>query len=74
VESACRAMPDPTPSRIDQLVRSIAHKRLMDGQFDDCELTLRELNDIVESVSRTVASMHHGRVAYPEEPREAVSV
>lgn len=65
VESASRALPDPTPARIDQLTRGIAHKRLLDGQFDDCELTLRDLNLIVENISRTVGSMHHGRVQYP---------
>lgn len=65
VESASRAMPDPTPSRLDALVRSIANKRLLDGQFDDCELTLRELSLIVESVCRTVTSMHHARIQYP---------
>ena len=65
VESATRAMSDPTPARIDALVRQIANKRLLDGQFDDCELTLRELTLIVESISRTVASMYHGRISYP---------
>lgn len=65
VESATRAMSDPTPARIDALVRQIANKRLLDGQFDDCELTLRELTQIVESISRTVASMYHGRISYP---------
>ncbi|MDX2131147.1 MAG: HDIG domain-containing protein [Planctomycetota bacterium] len=66
VESASRAMSEPSPAKIEQLVRAIAHKRLVDGQFDDCELTLRELNLIVESVIRTLTSMHHVRVAYPE--------
>jgi putative nucleotidyltransferase with HDIG domain len=65
VESAARAMADPTPSRIDALVRAIATKRLMDGQFDECDLTLRDLNLIVEAVSRTLASIYHGRIAYP---------
>lgn len=69
VESAARAMSEPTPSKIETLVRAIAHKRLLDGQFDDCELTLRDLNLIVESVIRTVTSMHHGRIAYPEEAK-----
>jgi putative nucleotidyltransferase with HDIG domain len=68
VESAARAMPEPSPAKIEQLVRSIAHKRLMDGQFDDCELTLRDLNLIVESIVRTLTSMHHVRIAYPEGP------
>ncbi len=65
-ESATRALADPTPARIDALVRAIANKRLLDGQFDDCELTLRELTMIVESVVRSLQGMYHGRVAYPE--------
>lgn len=65
VESATRSLSDPTPSRIEALVRSLANKRLLDGQFDDCELTLRDLSRIVESISRTIASMYHGRIAYP---------
>jgi putative nucleotidyltransferase with HDIG domain len=65
VESATRALSDPTPSRIEALVRGIATKRLMDGQFDNCEITLKDLNLICDSISRTVASMYHGRVAYP---------
>lgn len=68
VESAARSLVDPTPSRIDATVRAIATKRLMDGQFDDCDLTLRELNIIVETVSKTLASIYHGRIAYPSLP------
>jgi len=64
-ESACRAMGEPTPAKIDALVRSIANRRLQDGQFDDCEITLKEINAIVESVARTLVSMYHGRIAYP---------
>jgi membrane-associated HD superfamily phosphohydrolase len=37
----------------------------MDGQFDECELTLRDLNLIVESIIKTVASIYHARIAYP---------
>ncbi|MBK7406187.1 MAG: HDIG domain-containing protein [Phycisphaerales bacterium] len=65
VESASRTLSEPTPSRIDQLVRSIANKRLLDGQFDECDLTLKDLHAIVESVSKTVVSSYHGRVVYP---------
>ena len=46
VESATRTIAEPTPSRIDALVRDLANKRLLDGQFDECELTLRELRTI----------------------------
>lgn len=65
VEGATRSMPDPTPARIQSLVASLARKRLMDGQFDESSLTLAELHRIEEAVSRTLASIYHGRVAYP---------
>ncbi|MFN8818013.1 MAG: HDIG domain-containing metalloprotein [bacterium] len=65
-ESATRTLPDPSPTRIDTLVRAIANKRLGDGQFDECDLTLRELSLITEAISRTLAAIHHQRVVYPE--------
>jgi putative nucleotidyltransferase with HDIG domain len=65
VESATRSMAEPTPGRIEALVHELANKRLMDGQFDECELTLRDLNLIVESIIKSVASIYHARIAYP---------
>lgn len=67
VESATRAMAEPTPARIAALVHSIAHKRLMDGQFDDCGLTLRELAAIEEAITKGLCAIYHGRIAYPTE-------
>jgi membrane-associated HD superfamily phosphohydrolase len=64
VESATRTLTDPTPARIDALVRQLANKRLMDGQFDECDLTFSELSMICESISKTVASIYHGRIRY----------
>jgi len=68
VESASRTLADPTPGRIEALVRAITTKRLMDGQFDECDLTLRELNTIADAVSKSLASIYHGRIAYPGGP------
>ncbi len=65
-EGAARAMPEPSAHKIEQMVRTIAEKRLSDGQFDQCELTMRELHTIVVTVARALASIHHGRVAYPD--------
>ncbi|MCB9838588.1 MAG: HDIG domain-containing protein [Phycisphaeraceae bacterium] len=69
VESATRAMPEPTPSRIETLVHKLATKRLMDGQFDECDLTLADLHAIEASLTKGLISMHHARVAYPEASR-----
>jgi len=75
VESAARALNDPTPARLEALVQTIVNKRLLDGQFEDCEITLRDLSRIAESVARTLAGVHHSRIDYPEpaevEPKTA---
>ncbi len=66
VESATRALPEPTPSRIAALVHDLATKRLNDGQFDNSELTLREIATIEDAVTKALCSMYHGRIAYPK--------
>jgi cyclic-di-AMP phosphodiesterase PgpH len=40
-------------------------KRLQDGQFDECDLSLRELSLIEASISKSLAAHYHGRIAYP---------
>ncbi len=67
VESASRSLVDPTPARIANLVRTIAERKLDDGQFDESGLTLRELRTIEESVTKSLIAMYHGRVKYPDQ-------
>jgi membrane-associated HD superfamily phosphohydrolase len=50
----------------------MAMKRLQDGQFDECDLTLRELSRIEVSISKSLSAHHHGRIAYPKSPDEPV--
>ena len=65
-ESSVRAMPDPTPGRIETQVHAMVERRLMDGQLDDCELTLREVHQIEASIIRSLNAMYHGRITYPK--------
>jgi len=67
VESASRALVEPTPSRIESLVQDIAMKRLLDGQFDACGLTLQEVATINESLVKSLTAVYHGRVKYPDQ-------
>jgi membrane-associated HD superfamily phosphohydrolase len=67
VESASRALVEPTPARIESLVHDIALKRLLDGQFDDCGLTLAELATIEDSLVKSLTAVYHGRIKYPEQ-------
>jgi len=67
VEGASRALVEPTPSRIENLVHEIAMKRLLDGQFDACGLTLSELSTIEDSLVKSLTAVYHGRVKYPDQ-------
>ena len=74
VESATRAMVDVNPTKIESLVHSIIMKRLQDGQFDECDITLRELSSIQKSLTKALAAHHHARIAYPESNEQEESV
>ena len=67
VESASRALKEPTPSRIESLVEEIAMKRLLDGQFDESGLTLEEVRKVGESLIKSLTAVYHGRVKYPDQ-------
>jgi len=66
-ECAVRAMAEPTPGRIETQVHQIVSKRLTDGQFDECDLTLREIHVIESSLVKSLAGMYHARVQYPSQ-------
>jgi putative nucleotidyltransferase with HDIG domain len=67
VESASRSLSEPTPGRLEGLVADIVDKRLRDGQFDECDLTLREIATIRESLVKSLIGIYHGRIKYPEQ-------
>ena len=71
VEGAVRALAEPTPSRIETVVHEVFMARLLDGQFDDCDITLKELSRVEQSLVRSLCSIYHGRVAYPAAPEES---
>ena len=66
VESASRALPEPTPSRIARQVHDVINRKLMDGQLDECELTLTDVHKIEQNLIRSLTSVFHGRIKYPE--------
>lgn len=67
VESASRTLSEPTPKRIESLVRAITMDKLLDGQFEESTLTLSEINLIQESLTKSLISIFHTRIKYPEQ-------
>lgn len=72
IEAAARSLDEPTPARLQQLVHTMAMKRLTDGQFDHCNLTFRELSIIEQAITKTLCAIHHSRIKYPAGEKEAV--
>ena len=50
------------------MVHMIISRRLLDDQFSECDMTLRELQLIEESIVRTLVSLYHHRIEYPGNP------
>jgi hypothetical protein len=69
VESASRSIERITPQRIEQVINDIIEERILDGQLDECGLTLGELRSIAESFRFTLQGMMHSRIGYPAEAK-----
>ena len=65
VESACRTLAEPNASHLEAKVRELAKLRLEDGQFEQCDLTLRDLDQIEAAITKTLLGIYHGRIVYP---------
>lgn len=66
-EGAVRALQEKSPARIQQTVDQIMNKSFAEGQLDECELTLKNLNKIGEAFTRILMGIYHQRVEYPRE-------
>lgn len=64
-ESSVRAMTEPTSGRIEAQIHKVIMARLMDGQLDECELTLREVREVENSLVKSLVGIYHGRLVYP---------
>jgi putative nucleotidyltransferase with HDIG domain len=67
-EAAARASRDHSREAIEQLVDRIIRQRLEEGQFDDCNLTLRDLTRIKQSFVTLLTGIYHPRIPYPPSP------
>jgi len=66
IEAASRTLVDPTPARIQGLVVKIIQNAFVDGQLDECELTLKDLALISASFTKILTGIFHHRIEYPE--------
>lgn len=66
IEALSRTLEEPNPSRIEEMVREVVKKRFMEGELDESNLTLKELEKITQSFIRILNAIFHTRINYPK--------
>jgi len=65
VEAAARTLQDPSPSQIRSMIRRLIQSTIQDRQFDECDITMQDLDRILRAFERVITGMHHHRIEYP---------
>ena len=66
VEASVRSLESRDEAAIRAMVARIFEERMSDGQFDECDLTLRDIEKIKEAFVQQLLGMYHQRIAYPQ--------
>lgn len=67
VEAATRVIHEPQAAKIDEVVHKIINNKFIDGQLEDCELTLKDLENIAKVFIHNLSALYHGRIQYPQD-------
>ncbi len=65
-EAAARSIKDRSRENVQSVVRKIVDDRMKLGQFDECEITMKELNIIIHTVVNNLTGIYHNRIEYPK--------
>ena len=65
-EAISRTLPDRTPERVEAAVREIIEERVDLDQFDECDITMRDLTAIKEAIVNCLTGVYHSRIRYPK--------
>ena len=70
VEASSRTIDDPTPQKLENKIDGIIKQRFMEGELDECDLTLKDLSKIKQSFLKILVGIHHHRIKYPEDNKK----
>ncbi|MCF7872607.1 MAG: HDIG domain-containing protein [Candidatus Omnitrophica bacterium] len=69
VEAISRTVSEPNPARIEEMIREVVRKRFMEGELDESNLTLKDLEKITQSFIRILNATFHTRINYPKDKK-----
>ena len=65
-EATVRASAERSADRIREIIEAVIRERVEEGQFDECEISLRDLRVVADSFAAALNAVYHPRVEYPE--------
>ncbi len=65
IEASSRALPNPTPERLQEHIHNMIAQRLQEGELSECDLTLRDLQKIESTFAHVLRGVMHHRIEYP---------
>jgi putative nucleotidyltransferase with HDIG domain len=68
IEATVKSLPKPTPKRIEDVVADTITKKIEDGQFDECDLTMHHIHEAGEAIREALIGFLGPRIEYPEAP------
>jgi putative nucleotidyltransferase with HDIG domain len=69
-EARVRAERPPDENALRKVIKSVIEQRLSSGQLDETDLTLRDLDQLIDSFTTTLRGIYHPRLEYPDEKKE----
>lgn len=66
IEAASRSLDEPTPQRLQNIVRNIIQRKFSDSQLDECNLSLKDITKIENAFIRILLGIYHQRIDYPK--------
>jgi len=66
VEAATRSLKNPSPSKIRSFVEGLVDQKYKDGELNECDLTFKELSQIIEAFMPVLFSVFQHRIEYPD--------
>jgi len=72
VEAATRSISNPTPTKIRAFVEELVDQRFRDGELDECDLTLRDLKQIIDAFMPVLYGVFQHRIEYPDQEKKKI--
>ncbi|CAM2830998.1 HDIG domain-containing metalloprotein [Paenibacillus sediminis] len=71
VEAAVRSLRNPTVDQVESMIEKIIKSRLDDHQFNECDITMKELDIVAQTLKESVMGIFHSRIEYPDEMKKS---